>query len=1361
MCFLLWSCALLLRLGWAQLSKGDCDQTCAAQGMQGSPCFAGCSCETSDLSCADYCVPENGDTYIYNYSSLFFSNRTVKHALASNPENIVLCLHGCINRGVCVAANCSEVTAEQCDALFREPCRLFEQTCGDCLAGYGSGSFDGFSKCSQGLTVVIKTGAEKMVDLMSSGMIQEPFRFYDERVEGSVVWPAAQDFAVLQLTIPFNVSVHVSLSLSNSLEMSPDFPLQIQLNQGEVWETNVSVQCTANELIDMAFVFDVQGPSANTSGSYIVSFQKRCQVTCLDGAGASLCYRGTCMGQFCHCEQGFDGAFCNIFLGVDKTEYCPGEVITVSWTLAKSSANDWIGISSPWCNNDGIPDDWEYKGCDGKTVEPVFTTANIAQGIKSSEYLFPYGQSWFYLSGTQAYPTEPVPVGQQTISVNDLSGEYVVVFYPLDSYVPQKTFQFTVLPKNDPKCVPAGLTCLAETTLSVSTSGSCNCKPGFFGASCSLGCGAFRQLTDLSSSFGSSDFSFGKGYLNKQVCTWHIKPSNLLPGSKIRLTTTNMGLDKYDPLTIYAGAAQDESKILKKIIGEVETSTVFDATELFVRFAADDTIEGDPVRGLVGFVASYAVVGSCLAGSHFVYHKVLQGSADFNVSTCEKCPAGSFSSVVDSEVCEISSAGFACDTAGLSSCTKCPPGSFSLPNAITCTLCDPGSAQKREGQDSCLLCSAGKAAEMRGASTCTVCERGTVSEEGASVCTDAVSKARKAVLYVMLGLTSVSHLLALFLLLYRMTHPTRKTSVWPFPILLIYTVTSLITLSIPISSLLVQTFPCTAVFWLGALRVHILLAPVVLLTYYFVKLMQVSKARKLLRQEVMRQRQQEEDRDNSSRTMNMLIDEIQRARVKDWKLLAFYGALLLFGVMVSLMLWVGSQSAFTAKRKGCFETQLMMVTDLFFVLAYVLGMFLVVASVPHVENIGMKAALTASFYSVIGCSVVYYAMAFAVGYLESFDIRFFVWLWAELILINIAIRPMLESFEWSHSIAASEEGEHQDLREFVAIARGYEFFLAYCEREFSEENLLCYKQIELYVRHTTLPGLEHIYDNFLKRNSPLQVNISDATFKDFKKQYQKRKKCSMEDRQRMLDAVQHELVKLMQSDTWPRFLTSPLYAVYKRGDQSPHADYKDRDSKSGSTSGSKSVSAFSGMRSAVGKLPAKKNEVFSGWKRKSTLTSPPVGDGEEYTSSFDVEMATEEPRSSAIPLPDPEQEIESDALNGSVPAELINLPSMMQLPENFAPIQEKGPAPTFGDTLTNSKRVREPADYDQDLPSQRNSINSSATTAVEGGHQSAPNTGRLSGTLKRKSTKNVLGQGGTAPGSNRSSFGGEQKNTHS
>ncbi|XP_063681376.1 major surface trophozoite antigen 11-like [Bolinopsis microptera] len=97
-----------------------------------------------------------------------------------------------------------------------------------------------------------------------------------------------------------------------------------------------------------------------------------------------------------------------------------------------------------------------------------------------------------------------------------------------------------------------------------------------------------------------------------------------------------------------------------------------------------------------------------------------------NQTSCLECSPGTFSDTPGSEICEGCRAGqYNADTAS-DSCSNCIAGTYSTENASSCVPCPGGTFSPVSGSEICTDCDAGSFSR-NGSTTCTVCVPGTFS----------------------------------------------------------------------------------------------------------------------------------------------------------------------------------------------------------------------------------------------------------------------------------------------------------------------------------------------------------------------------------------------------------------------------------------------------------------------------------------------------------------------------------------------------------------------------------------------------------------------------------------------------------
>jgi len=128
----------------------------------------------------------------------------------------------------------------------------------------------------------------------------------------------------------------------------------------------------------------------------------------------------------------------------------------------------------------------------------------------------------------------------------------------------------------------------------------------------------------------------------------------------------------------------------------------------------------------------------------------------------------------------------------------------------------------------------------------------------------------------------------------------------------------------------------------------------------------------------------------------------------------------------------------------------------------------------------------------------------------------------------------------------STDPQNIPLSDVLASTLGYNYFFAHLLNEFSEENLICWKAIEVLRRNTSYQRMMDIYTKFIQEDAVLMVNIPGALrtstineVKDCNEQ------TSLQVIQSIYNPVQVELFRLMQGDSFVRFKSSQLFARFQ------------------------------------------------------------------------------------------------------------------------------------------------------------------------------------------------------------------------
>eukprot|EP00808_Paulinella_micropora_P000098 g10562.t1 len=253
-------------------------------------------------------------------------------------------------------------------------------------------------------------------------------------------------------------------------------------------------------------------------------------------------------------------------------------------------------------------------------------------------------------------------------------------------------------------------------------------------------------------------------------------------------------------------------------------------------------------------------------------------------------------------------------------------------------------------------------------------------------------------------------------------------------------------------------------------------------------------------------------------------------------------------------------------------------------------------------------------------------------------------------VVSALFLPALRTFDIFKPIYNIPE-DAMPLTDLLATSKGYKFFLYFCTSEFNQENALCYKNIMTYKSNTTQQGLRDIYGKYLTVDAPLSVNISHRLRVETGKAIDSvNDSTKMEDLQKILDPVAEELLLVMGTDIYGRFLNSDVYRKFRSGQKLE--DVYDID-----TSFSKSA-AVSGMGAGV-------RSPYGHTRMEKGLEA-----GDDF---FERESATE---SKSKGLPDPaDEEVFVDATNhlddGSTPNAL-----------ELSPLNEVAPSSPDNNTRT-------------------------------------------------------------------------------
>lgn len=114
-----------------------------------------------------------------------------------------------------------------------------------------------------------------------------------------------------------------------------------------------------------------------------------------------------------------------------------------------------------------------------------------------------------------------------------------------------------------------------------------------------------------------------------------------------------------------------------------------------------------------------------------------------------------------------------------------------------------------------------------------------------------------------------------------------------------------------------------------------------------------------------------------------------------------------------------------------------------------------------------------------------------------------------------------------------------DLEKMIANESLYNLFLEFSQAEWSSENLLYYRAVIKFQKEPTIQEANRIYDNFLKLNSPCEINISRQICNEIKENIDQEKI------RPLLFEKSLNTVRTNLNDTYSRFLSSGKYKSWK------------------------------------------------------------------------------------------------------------------------------------------------------------------------------------------------------------------------
>lgn len=103
---------------------------------------------------------------------------------------------------------------------------------------------------------------------------------------------------------------------------------------------------------------------------------------------------------------------------------------------------------------------------------------------------------------------------------------------------------------------------------------------------------------------------------------------------------------------------------------------------------------------------------------------------------------------------------------------------------------------------------------------------------------------------------------------------------------------------------------------------------------------------------------------------------------------------------------------------------------------------------------------------------------------------------------------------------------------------GRRHFAEFCKGEYSDENILFYNAVQELKKEKNKEKMEEkvriIYEDFVSILSPKEISLDSRVRETLNN-------CMREPRTDIFDEAQDQIISLMERDSYPRFLKSPLY----------------------------------------------------------------------------------------------------------------------------------------------------------------------------------------------------------------------------
>jgi len=272
--------------------------------------------------------------------------------------------------------------------------------------------------------------------------------------------------------------------------------------------------------------------------------------------------------------------------------------------------------------------------------------------------------------------------------------------------------------------------------------------------------------------------------------------------------------------------------------------------------------------------------------------------------------------------------------------------------------------------------------------------------------------------------------------------------------------------------------------------------------------------------------------------------QAQRASWSDRRMLLLYVISLIPSIIIVVIL----ASSESSTRKGCeFGASLVGLWITVAIVSSVLFLGLLYENRRSREVLGFRreVSLMLMFGAVIALTTI--VLRF-VGGSSSDDVMMFVWLIPMVYQSRAVLMLALRTFHIFDRRQVSEA--EVPILDILGTKRGFEFFLAFAAGEFSQENPLCWAAIEGYRKATSLDAMRDIYSKYFSPTAPFPVNLSIKSVGELRSRIDKfNASTPLDQLQTVFNDCQLELQELMGNDSRRRFLTSPLYQAYVRGEK--------------------------------------------------------------------------------------------------------------------------------------------------------------------------------------------------------------------